>query len=482
MRGVKARKIPGDIVTLSWLILLFFLLYSFISLQKHHHFQTFAWDTSVFIQELHYLANFKEPYSSLVKMNGLGDHFQVFFLTIGIIFYKFFSRGEVIFVLQSFIATISAVPLYFLTKHNLSQTHIAEIGKRILSLTLCFIYLFSVSFQAMMADEFHNEPLVALPLLSMLYFLTRKNFLGFWISFIFVMLTKEIFSLLAIPLSVYIFFAQRKFTNALLVLLIGAAYFYMIVFQVMPKIAGTDEYLHFAEGNRPSDIFSKFRGQPEFLVTEFFNHPKKVETIISGMFSFGFLPLLSPVNLIMPTAALAIRFYDDTTPRLYEFNNHYASPFIPLMAVAASFGVVRLLSVQSIKKNWGIVFLFLISCSLFQDFYFHGPLNSIFKKSFYEVYIWEKDTNELIQKVPEDAIIASQNSLLPHLSQRDNFYLLPEVGDAEYIPVDLEEGPNKFAPLNSALELKKIIDGLILAGRYQIIWQQNKAILLEKSR
>jgi hypothetical protein len=50
--------------------------------------------------------------------------------------------------------------------------------------------------------------------------------------------------------------------------------------------------------------------------------------------------------------------------------------------------------------------------------------------------------------VPENASVATINSVFPHLSQRDKIYLLPEINDAEYIVLDLEDGPNKYSPLD----------------------------------
>lgn len=472
-----------------WMIflvaLIFTIIYSFVSINKHNQFQTFGWDTAVFDQQLYFIKDFKVPYTSLVKINGLGDHFQVTFLILGFIFYRIYSHPNMLFIMQSLIACLSIVPLYLIAKLLLSKSNLPKIGLIIISFLICFAYLLSVSFQAMMFDEFHNEPLVTLPLLWMMYFLISKNNLGFWISWIVVLMTKEIYGLFGVPLAFYIFFTQKDWKKAIIVGLSGILVFYLLIYQIMPYLAGKSSYQHFAPGNRPQDVVSKLILDPRLVVLEFINYPKKIETIFTGFFSFGFLPLLSPINLLLPFFSLSIRFFDDTTPRLWEFNNHYAAPFIPFLAIAGTFGVSKFVNFLQIKKinkglKWKIISTYLFLIIILQSFLFHSPLNSVFKKSFFYKSSWQKDAHELINQVPKNISISTQNSLISHLSQRDNFYLFPELGDAKYIALDLSPGPNKFAPLSSEIEASASTYTLINKKKFKIIWQKNKAILLEK--
>ena len=123
--------------------------------------------------------------------------------------------------------------------------------------------------------------------------------------------------------------------------------------------------------------------------------------------------------------------------------------------------------------------MYILTVSVTQNLIFHGPINSLFKKQFYENYDWEEDVNNLIQITPKKGVISANNSLLPHLSQRENFMLFPKIKDAQYIAIDLSEGPNKFAPI-SYEESKLLIDNLIIRQEYKVIWRKNQAILLEQ--
>ncbi|MFC1626929.1 DUF2079 domain-containing protein [Patescibacteria group bacterium] len=479
MLTIKRKGLP-------WLLLMivsFTIVYSFIGIQKHTHFQTFGWDTAVFDQQFYLLSQFKAPYSSLVKMNGLGDHFQLIPLLLGGLFYRVYSHANMLFILQSLVACLSAWPLYLITVFLLKKTKLTGLAGKTIGLSICFSYLFSVPFQSMLTDEFHNEPFIAAPLLLMIYFLLKNNNLWYWINYVLILMTKEIFGLLGIPLGIYVWLKKKNVKKAVLTALVGLLTFYLLLFQVMPSLAGTESYLHFGGHNNPQYLVNKFVSGPSRLITELIDHPEKRKTITASLFSFGFLPLLAPTELIAPLFSLAMRFYDDTTPRLYAFNNHYAAPLMPLLSVALSFGVFNLLKIikrKRIIKYWWVLSLYLIIISLIQSYIFHGPINSLLKPQFYQTASWEKDANELISKVPKEAVIATQNSLLPHLSQRDNFYLLPEVGEAEFIVVDLADGPNKFSPLDQQ-KTRILVNNLIENEQYQIAWQKNDSWLLKKT-
>ena len=482
-----------EITGLFLLVFLSSFIYSFINWQKHIHFQTFGWDTSVFDQQVYLASILKIPHSSLhtsfynlpVGMNALGDHFHPLVLIIGGFLYRIWADPRMLFILQSVVVSLSAIPFYLLSKHVIQRTKIPAIGTISIGFALSSMYLFSVAFQAMVLDEFHDDVLVTLPLLYMLYFLVRKKYNLYWIAYIFVLLTKEEYGLLGIPIGLYIVITQKNVKHAILTAFIGITTFYLLLFHIMPSLAGNIEYPHFLSENKPSVVIQKMMQNPALFITKFFDHPAKIKTLKTSLFSYGALPLFSPTNLLLPASSLAIRFYDDTTPRRYEFNNHYASPFIPFFAVGSIFGLYNLMHVLirkkwiNLKTIWIPITAFLFCITAMQNLQLHGPINSLFKKSFYQTNNWEYDTYELIKRVPPNVTIASNNSLLAHLSQRESFYLLPEIGNAPYIAVDLHTGPNKHAPLSSDAT-RTLINALVEENSYQIVWQKNDALLLEK--
>jgi hypothetical protein len=67
---------------------------------------------------------------------------------------------------------------------------------------------------------------------------------------------------------------------------------------------------------------------------------------------------------------------------------------------------------------------------LFNKFFFHWPLNKLSKAEFWKTQPWELDNQRMLQTIPSDISIATQQSLIPHLSHRKKIYLFyPRVHD-----------------------------------------------------
>lgn len=468
------------------------IVYSFINWQKHIHFQTFGWDTAVFDQQVYLISIGKTPYSSLhsslynlPQVHALTDHFHPLVLIFGALLYKIWADPRMLFILQSGIIALSGIPLYLIAKYLLSKISLPSIGLKTISFSLMILYLFSVSTQAMTLDEFHDDVLVTLPLLFSLYCILTCRMRWYWILFCITLLTKEEYGLLGIPLAFFIALQKRSLKQALATAIVGISTFYLLLYIVMPSFSGTSQYAHFRAENKPSYIINQLVTHPTLLVSKFLDHPEKRKTFIVSLVSFGFLPLFSGPAMILPLFSVAIRFFDETTVRRYEFNNHYASPAISFFAFVSVISLSYVLSYLIKRKKasprhiWVPVIVFLLIVLIIQDGLFHGPINSLFKKSFYETQPFERDAHELIRKIPPHSPLATQNSLLPHVSQREHFYLLPEIGNAQFIAVDLTEGPNKFAS-SSAIQIERLTNKLIEEKTFTIIWQKNKSILLER--
>src|SRR3990172_10110503 len=96
------------------LILFFWIIYSYISIIKHLHYQTFTWDTGFFDQLLWKLSQFIEPVSSFSNLHVFGDHFQ-FILLVFIPLYWLPQSIKLLFVAHAFVAVVTALPVYLIS-------------------------------------------------------------------------------------------------------------------------------------------------------------------------------------------------------------------------------------------------------------------------------------------------------------------------------------------------------------------------------
>jgi uncharacterized membrane protein len=440
---------------------------------RHRQFLTFGWDLAVFDQPIYLFSQGKTPFSSLHNTHTLGDHWHPLLLLVGGGLYKLWADPRMLLWLESAIAIASAIVIYVLAKKVLRQP--------VLALSLAVMYLFSVGFQAMVLDDFHDDVLVTLPLTLIFLFLQQKNWLGYWVSVMWVLLTKEEFGLLVAAIGVFTILKHRLFKLGMATVVIGITSFFLLLNVIMPRFStGTDwqyNYRHYSDTNRPSVILGRFWENPQLLITTLIDHPAKRQTLLVSLVSFAGLPVLAPVYLLPALESLMIRFIDPTAPLRFAFNNHYNGPLITLLAVTSIYGSRRALKFISLLPLTGIILVI----TLGQNWLFHGPINSIFKPQFYRLADWQQDAHELVRQVPRTGSLATQNFLLPHLSQRASFSLLPEIKDADYIAAVLNySGPDFYGPPLDKLQVQ--IDDLVATNQYRLIWQQNQALLLQKVR
>ena len=115
-----------------------------------------------------------------------------------------------------------------------------------------------------------------------------------------------------------------------------------------------------------------------------------------------------------------------------------------------------------------------------QDYYLHAPINSILKKDFYVKKEWMKNNDMAISRIPQGASVAATNNLGPHLSQRDNFYLINgKETNAEFLIFDLIDGPNKYSPLDYA-RVKEIVNHELRSQNYKMYSTDGDTYILKK--
>lgn len=464
-------------------LLLAFFLFAFIQHQRHIQFLTTGWDLSVFDQPIFLASRGITPFSSLHNTHTLGDHFHPLLLVIGPLLYKFWPDPRMLLWLEVGVAVSSAAVIYVLSKSVLKEIkRLSPIKRLLISGALTAMYLFSVGFQAMVLDDFHDDVMVTLPLTLAFWFIHKKNWLGYWLTVAWVLVTKEEFGLLVAAIGLFVIVNQKAVRIGLATILIGFVSFFILIELVMPHFnVGSfypSGYLHYSDTNRPSLVLNRFIRHPTTIVSSFIDHPQKRYTLFTSLVSFASLPLLSPWYLIPVSQTLLIRFIDNTAPLRFAFNNHYNGPLIPLLAIASVSGATKII------KRWPKIavplLVWIVTMTIAQNILFHGPINSLLKPTFYEeLQTWQKDAHELIAQVPKTGSLATQNFLLPHLSQRVSYSLLPQIRDADYIAFTTAQNPHDFyGP--PPQDLNVLVQDLLRDGHYRIRWQQNQAFLLER--
>lgn len=468
------------------LFIIFFLvgisvIYSYIAVISHNHFQTFAWDLGFFDQII-WKASHGDlvAYSTIAHENLLADHFQPVLYLLSPL-YKIISDVRMILIAQAILVVSAALPLYLLAK---------SVSKNIIfSFAVVFAYLFFLGTQWTILNEFHQAAFIPLFLITIFYSLDRKNIWGYWLGIAGLLATKEELGLLVGALGLLVWWRYKWKKTGVIAFVVGILSFFFLIYFLMPKLSVRSIYSHFDLGDAgytPVDAIKKSLTSPTFFIKSMIYPYVKVRTVFDSFFAFGFLPLFNPIFLLPIIENFAARFiYAGPQFTKWVNVNHHAAPLGILLSVGSIYS--SLLIAQMVEKRKKIkvktvlsaLGLYLIFISIAQNLLLHGPVNSIFKSQFYETQNWMKDNYEVIAKVPKDSSVAAQNSMLPHVSQRQEVYLLPELGNAEYVLLDLQDGPNKFSPLNYT-QMKDFVRNLLNNGQYLISYQKGDAMLLKR--
>lgn len=465
---------------ISLFLLCVFLVYAFISVMLHIKYQTFGWDLGYFDQLIWLASQGIYPLSSLSKVNLLAGHFAPILVFLTPV-YWIWSDPKALLVFQSLIMVFAGWPLYLLSSKKTDSFWF--------SFSVVFAYLFFIGTQWSILNEFHETTFVPL-FISLIFYGLETNINVFWLGIIGLFGTKEEFSLLLTATGLMIWWQFKKPKLGILVLAASLGLFFILTGVFMPAVSekGVYQHLHISGAARsPAEFIGKIISDPGFALKSMVTPIQKMNTLFWSLSAFGFMPVFAPIGILIPLIEqFAMRFlYTGPQFTVWQNVNHHAAPAAMLLAIATIYAGLKIIKFVRSKtgvretKVYFILGSYLIISTMIQDVYLKAPIHSLLKRNFYQVESYVRDNNIMIEKIPDTAIVAAQNSLIPHLSQREKFYLLPEVGEAEFVAVDLNDGPNKYAPIDHG-QTEKLISDLISLGAYKIYFQANRAILLKK--
>lgn len=459
-------------ITLLLILIAYAGAFSYLSIRNHDLYQTFAWDLGFFDQLLWQASRGNLNFTSTIgNINILGDHFQPIIYLIAPL-YWLWDDVRIILISQAILVTTATIPIYLLAVKKFNSVWPA--------LAISISYLLFGGTQFTITNEFHQSAFIPLLLsLGLFWMEAGKRNLGI-LAILSLLLVKEEMGLLVVALGISP--ALRSKAGPLL-MLAGVLSFFLLIKIVIPAVSSQGRYIHYGYGSlgqAPMEVANSIINNPITGLKMLIEPKIKLEQVGASIISFGGLPLLSPVNLIPIFQNYAVRFLDDRNIHRWLNNNHYSAPLGPLLAYGSTMAISSLRGSLFRGRRGNLAFLssYLIAVSILTAIILKLPIWSLFKSQLYFTPQWVKDDNSLLAEIPPGASVAANNSLIPHLSHRDKNYLLPEIGDAQFIAIDLANGPNKYSPMLFE-EVNPFVEQLLRTG-----WcrrkQYNRAMLLER--
>jgi len=376
-------------------------------------------------------------------------------------FYRISGRAELLLVLQSVWLSTGVIPTYLLAHHKL--------GSRLAGLALGAAYLLYPALHGANMYEFHSLTLIAPLMLWLLFFLERRQWLGYGISMTLLLLCREDVPLLLCLVGVYgLLTRQAALVRAgWITILVSLVYMVSVRLLFMPSSAilnsGTKHAYSYEyyfrdlipKGTGLRGLLSTFITNPVFVMEKAFANNKKILYLLQLLLPLGMLPLFAAKRRVMLLYGLGICLLASRPP-VFSTHFQYSCTIFPIAFAILPSAIadmrnngwqLRALGIDSQRFSRAAVTFVLVATAL-SSFKFGGIVNNTaFKGGFARVTRTHSPATRkryqavrrMVDKIPPGASVAATNRLGPHISNRQHAYMLRQAKTTDYEFVDTEK-------------------------------------------
>jgi uncharacterized membrane protein len=385
------------------------------SIADHHKFRT-GLDTALYDQLLWLLAHGKDPFSTVVSRPMLGDHFQP-----GLVLYTplhWLGLGiPGIYAAQSIALALTAPALYALARKCGASPVLASVPA----------FLWLVCPWVASANLFEFRPPALAPLLlvlSVIAVLERRNGL-LAVTTLLALSLKEDVALTYLALGILIAYHGRRRAGAL-VGAASAAWFVLASWAVKASSGSYDLFGARFAGDHGHSVGSALLWELEHPLRELGDiATQSLPDLLLILLSTAGLPLLAPSWLLLAAPTAAHNALSAYSPQ-HDLAFHYHLGTVVGFFVAAAIGTGRLSSLGRSGRLALTLFASMAAVvALIGGVRMHSTPGTALE-------VDAAATKRALDVIPKDAPVAATLSLLPHLSQREEIYTLPE----PFIPIE----------------------------------------------
>jgi len=468
----KIYAIPSwSVYILVGIICIAYILQSII---KHNHFGTVAWDFGLADQVIWHYSKFHIPAPSTIRglSNIWGDHFHPIWILFAPLFW-IWDDARMLLIIDPIIAGIGAIYIFKIACKYLKNNLIA--------LVLTFSYLTFFGLQNALDFPFRGDTIAAALLALAFYFILEKKWLKYYIVIFFILCCKESFSLYVTFLGIWLI-VKKEYKAGIVSLILGILWWFLIIKYLIPSFLGSPYpiFTYQQLGNNYGEVLKTVLTNPIFVLKVLFNPAEKMNTILVMLASFGFLSVFAPSFLIVAIPMLGERFLSSNY-LLWLTVFHYSVTIAPVLAVSCIFGIKKIIS--NIKRplfgrcNFLFISITLVLISIFFSQSLSLPLARLRHIDFYKTSSDQLSIYRAIKEIPSNASVAAQDTIVPHLSHRENIFLYGgATNNADYVILNIKTG---FYPMSED-NYKNSIRQLLASRDYGIKKSEKSTILFQK--
>jgi len=493
------------------------ITFSYLTIMKHYGFRTYAWDLGIFTQSLWTAANgqgfFYHTPELFINPSGsfFGVHFSpILFLVLP--FYWIMPTPETLLVLQSFILALAALPIYKLAKENG--------GGRIAGLIFALAYLMFPAVHFVNWYDFHIQVFLPLFFTCIIYYVTKGNWPKYFLFVFLALMCEEHVALIIFFVGIYTAWryrvpilstirrektAEKKLLIPFITMIISIVWYWFTIWQRNTFFPTNPEAIDAFLGSANFSILGAKDPLeiPLLIVLRPWNAVQALAydghiKLLYVALLFGplaFFSFKAPSALIPTIPWFGFSFISQTLCH-HMLGHHYEAYVVSFIFVAAIFGLKKnYLKKSELKHISGsvkkiVVFnlIFLVGVSPL------CPVVRFLFPDYTSIYIGEHERllSEVVNMVPPNASIITQDNLFTHFSHRINAYVVPDrflgtgirdnavkfvnltLDNVEYVLVDNKTNPIATMLVLSLLETKPQFTLIASEGNDTILLYKRK--------
>lgn len=463
----------------------YFIYYTLASFLRYNNFFTGRFDLGNMDQTVWNTINgrifqFTDPNGTEI-ISRLAFHADFILILLSPL-YLLWSNPKMLLITQSLILSLGAVFIFLIGNYLLKD-------KR-LSYVLSFAYLINPALGYTNLYDFHPVTLATTFLLASFYFILKKNYKFFIIFALLSGLTKEhVWGIVAL-LGIYIIFSNLKehefkikidriLIIGIITILTSTYMFYFLIWNAIPAQYGGNHFAlsYYSEfGNSASEVAKNILLNPLKTISTALS-PDRLKYLFDILSPVGFLPLLSPLIVILSAPDLAVNLLSNNE-QLHQIYYQYTSTTTPFLFIASIYSLLFIFKkVPNLNKT--LVVLYILSFSLY-SLYLLGPLPGskkpnldMFTKQLSNRYVVE----DYLSTIPKEKSVSATNNLGSHMSQREYIYTVPiGIDKADIVMFLLNDS---FAQ-PSLDEQKNMTKKLLQNKNYKLVFKDGDFISFER--
>ena len=454
------------------MIFLYIIFFGIFTSLRHYNFQTQAWDMGIFTQTIwntvngRFMANSLEGIKLEVPIkNHFGVHMSPFLLLLAFPYF-FIPSPYLLLIIQTIGMALGAWPLYLLAKRVLDG------GWAIL---ISAVYLFYPSLHWANAFDFHEITFFIPLFLAAVYFTEVKKWSWAILFLILAASTKEDAILATALFGLYLFLRAIKppaggipkkwpleSKIGLALFLLSVLYFLLSTKIIMPAYGSSASRLGYRSAYLRTNAAEIIKNalNPLFVTQTLFT-PQKLLYLLIIFSPLVFLPLFSWLGIFLLLPGLAENLL---TNYPFQFSGlyHYDAILIPGVFIGAIYAL------KYWQRKWPkiskIKYLIILAAAL--NFLIRSPLSPFLfpTELFRDNPHWEA-LRKMTRLVPSDVSVTAPANLIPHLTNREQIYVLgTEPFQTDIVLID---GGDLSGFGNEAV-FQNYADSYALSGNYDI--------------